>query len=703
MLILKKVTLKNFLSHSDTSLDFRENQKLLLSGRSGSGKSAIVDSIVWAFYGKGRVDNKSLIKTGKKGAKVVVELIDDSSDYLCKIERSITKTNKHEVVVLESRNGEKLSPIKTIGVRGTQEYLEKEILKSSYLLFINSIIYPQENFDTFVRQTAAKRKEIILEIINSNNYDGYLKKSKEALQDNKLQTGITESKIVDKEAQIKRDEERSANLEIYKKRKEEVKSELSLLEKEVETVQSQYDSYTERISFLRGKESLVIDTINQIALNEKKITELNKRIIEIETVDVKKLEGDVRVKNELELTLKKEEERRESVLEWQAKMNEINRSLPPQHDYESDIGTVNKKIILVMGEPVPECPKCGTKYPSFEDNKKNRVDDLTADLKIITGKKEEYEGQMVKYEEALISLGPCQVFDHTAIATLTVEINSYRESEKKLNELAGKTEIVRQLSQDIELLKQTQIDLTKKQEELSLELSGKALLEDEQKKINEQRINLIGRKQTLNSQGLENESLLAIAEDAINNIARNAKDIGELKETLGSLKNDGESLKLIKDAFSPNGIKAMVVDYVIPQLEDKINNILGKMSDFRVILETQKNGSKEETVIEGLFITIIDPLGNQLDFSSYSGGERLKITVAISEALAEIQKIGFRVLDELFIGLDEESIEGFAKVMMDLQERFSQMICISHIRDIKDIFDEKITVVKNNGTSTIKS
>jgi DNA repair exonuclease SbcCD ATPase subunit len=262
--------------------------------------------------------------------------------------------------------------------------------------------------------------------------------------------------------------------------------------------------------------------------------------------------------------------------------------------------------------------------------------------------------------------------------------------------------VIEQLSQDITSINTEQSDLIKKKEAVSEEISGKSFLEEKQKDSNSKRMALNGRKQTLTSQNIENESLLAIAEDASRNIERNKADIEKLKQDLSSAKKDGESLKLIKEAFSPNGIKAIVIDYVIPQLEEKINEILSKLSDFRVILETQKTGAKEETILEGLFITVVNELGEHLDFQSFSGGEKIKISLSINEALAEISKINFRFFDETVVALDNESVQQFLEAMNNIQEKVSQVLCISHMQEIKDSFDEKITVIKNNGNSIIK-
>ena len=76
--------------------------------------------------------------------------------------------------------------------------------------------------------------------------------------------------------------------------------------------------------------------------------------------------------------------------------------------------------------------------------------------------------------------------------------------------------------------------------------------------------------------------------------------------------------------------------------------------------------------------------------------------MAISESLATLQKVGFRMFDEIFLGLDENSTESFAAVLGSLQKNFNQILCISHLMQIKDLFDKKITIKKINGISEIK-
>jgi DNA repair exonuclease SbcCD ATPase subunit len=190
-----------------------------------------------------------------------------------------------------------------------------------------------------------------------------------------------------------------------------------------------------------------------------------------------------------------------------------------------------------------------------------------------------------------------------------------------------------------------------------------------------------------------------------NTADQDVKDLTQKRdELLAKSKKDieeKECLEIAKDAFGSTGIKTVVIDYLIPRLEYRINEILSKMSDFKIRLETQKSKFDGEGMTEGLFINIYNEMGECFSLANYSGGQKLKIHVAISEALATMQKVGFRIFDEIFVGLDESSIEGFNEVMNSLQEKFSQMLCISHLRTIQDSFEERITIIKEGDTSKI--
>ena len=89
-MIPQKIKLKNFFSHSVSTVEFVDFNSCLLIGSTegdydksnGSGKSAIFESILWALFGKSRsaVAN-DVIKWGEIECSVEFIFILDSKEY----------------------------------------------------------------------------------------------------------------------------------------------------------------------------------------------------------------------------------------------------------------------------------------------------------------------------------------------------------------------------------------------------------------------------------------------------------------------------------------------------------------------------------------------------------------------------------------------------------------------------------------------
>ena len=696
MIILKKVHLKNFLSHSDTVLEFGKNEKLLLDGKSGAGKSTIIDSIVWVIYGKGRSSSRLLIKKKKKYAKVILTLINEEKTEF-NIARSITNTGKHDLSVTYKKiSNKQFLPIKASGTKNIQEYVEKDIFHSSYILFTNSVICLQNNENSFVSSSAARRKEIILEIVNASDYDEYYEKAKDKVKELETTIGINEITITNTTNKLKEAKEslpllslaelttELANAEVNTKNKKEKLEIASEKKSEINSIASKISDKNEELINIHGK-------IQKLIVEIKNLTQKKNSLLIIDTNELK--ENIENKKNELvklrTLTIK--------INTWNEKMMELISSAPVDENYEELEKRSNLQIIDLMKKDIEICPEIGKICPIIVRERDSKVEELSNSLNVIIREKNLYLKNKERYNKQVADLGEKPEIDNVEFSELETLTKRLEEKLKEVEQ--GTTDATIEISvreKELEILNTRSNEVKKELEKLGLKSDELKIEYPEEnfEKLTKEYNDSISRSQELSQ-------TIAVTK---NEIKRIEKEEDELKIMEKNIRNDQDilkSMKLLKEAFGNNGIKAIVIDYVIPHLEDKINAILGELSNFRVHLETQRKGINEDRTKEGLFIDIINDNGEILDFGSYSGGEKMKINMAIFEALASLSHVNFRIFDETFFALDQESSEKFLSVIKEITKNVNQFICISHIPSIKDFFPEKINIIKVNGDSSI--
>jgi len=701
MVILEKIILNNFLSHKKTELNFKINQQILLDGLSGSGKSSIVEGLVWCLYGKARSDNKSLIKRGEEKANVITELIDVEKKTTYKIERKIT-AKKHELKLYEKvDNAEKFTPVKTSGVKETQDFLENEILHSSYLLFINSIVYPQNNTENFVMQTAAKKKDILLEIIKAYDYDGYLKKAKERIQDNKTKLEVLDANVINLKNKITDDREKSKDIATLKELEESLTKQksnedikYSLLIKESGHIKSSIGSL-DTIKQMLSRTTILIQN------NDNKTILLEKETEELKAIDINEIQDKVNILNSKKLELQALEAVQAKYYDWNEKMSTLIRLSPIEHDYDVDIAEINKQLIEIINEKVEACKKCGTPYPEIEIRKQTRIKALEVILIDKQAGKKELELNKDEHQKKIQNLGIKPIIDNETMTNIKEAVVSLEPFISKLAEVKEKQSKIEKNKNEIDTLRGDNMELIKNENEYKDKLVSYEGLATKENELNIEISKQSEVLQIVSDKKADTSVKLMVASNAKDDLEMSEEKLNKLLKEKDKNRNEADVLSLVKDAFGPTGIKTIMIDILIPQLEDKINSILDKLSDFRIKIETQKSGLGKEVLLEGLFITIINELGEQFGFDSYSGGERVKISMAINEGLASISTINFRILDETVIALDNDSTQKFMEAMSEIQKMVNQIVCVSHIQEIKDIFDEKIYIKKINGTSVI--
>lgn len=704
MIILKSLKLNSFLSHTNTELEFDENSKILLDGKSGSGKTSIVEGLTWAFYGEARCQNKDLIRRGEKSCSIDLTLLDNTNNIFYKITRSVTDKSKNSLTVSESIDGENFIVIERNGIKDTQDFIEKSLLHCSYQLFTNSVVYLQNNIDSFVNQTASKRKDLLLEIANVADFDLYYNRARDLLslkneEKIRLNTQIEsiENSIVSLGVLSIDENKITADLDLLSIQKNSLKEDLISVGIEKRGITSAQESI-DKLSKQCAEKLVENETLN------RNIKTKEDTISKVKAIDIKDINERlilVSFGSEQKAVL---EQKRDKDYERTNKLNALMADRPHDRDYDSEITEINKRLIPLIKDS-GKCPS-GDNCP-FIIPIQNQITYLGEQINEKIGKKAELEKAKAIYSQKIVDLG---------VPLFTKEdseefVNLLKLESERLDLLTQKASVEAQiatlpaLESEVSEMKNKVLKNKGEIETISLEIGQKTASIDQgflnsltlkENKISTQIYDIELVEKSLHSQ-------LTLWKNSITQIERMTKEVTEIKEVLFKLDITISSIMLIKEAFGSKGLKTVVIDYLIPRLEEKVNEILSKLSDFQVRLDTQKSGSDGESIVEGLFINIFNERGEQFEFSNYSGGERLKITVAISEALASLQRCGFRIFDELFIGLDEDSTEHFGYVMEELQSKFKQVLCISHLRTIKDLFDNKVEIIKVNGNSKINN
>jgi exonuclease SbcC len=162
-------------------------------------------------------------------------------------------------------------------------------------------------------------------------------------------------------------------------------------------------------------------------------------------------------------------------------------------------------------------------------------------------------------------------------------------------------------------------------------------------------------------------------------------------------------------AFGKRGIQAMIIENIVPELQDEANAILDKMpcNAMRVEFRTQRQTVRGEGVIETLDIVISDEAGRR-PYELYSGGEAFRVNFAIRVALSTLlarragTKLQTLVIDEGFGTQDARGLDGLIEAIHAIERDFQMVLVITHIAELKELFPTRIDVVRTPDGSRVR-
>ena len=173
-----KLTLHNFLCYRDPApLDFSGLHLACLSGNNGHGKTAILDAMTWALWGRARSNQADdLIHLGQVDMWVDFEFALGPSRY--RVVRSRERKGRSGKSDLQlqvwqpGQEGGEWRPITEPTIRETEQRIV-DLLRMDYDTFINSAFLMQGRADEFTIKPPNQRKQILADILGLGAYDEF--------------------------------------------------------------------------------------------------------------------------------------------------------------------------------------------------------------------------------------------------------------------------------------------------------------------------------------------------------------------------------------------------------------------------------------------------------------------------------------------------------------------------------------------------
>lgn len=188
-MIPEELHLRNFLSHRETDLDLRGIHLASLIGVNGAGKSALLDAITWAVWGRSRAPygrDEDLVYHGETSLEVEYVFrmpYQGGAERRCRILRRRERRGRRStssILDFQVEGDDGWHNITADSIRETQARIIEQ-LGLDYDTFINSAYLRQGHADEFTVQSPTDRKRMLSTILGLDRWAAYQNIAKKRL------------------------------------------------------------------------------------------------------------------------------------------------------------------------------------------------------------------------------------------------------------------------------------------------------------------------------------------------------------------------------------------------------------------------------------------------------------------------------------------------------------------------------------------
>ena len=398
------------------------------------------------------------------------------------------------------------------------------------------------------------------------------------------------------------------------------------------------------------------DNINiEIGLNLKKIEKLKKET-----------EGSSKQKDRLAKKWKEVNQELKNKDVWQQKLSKVH--------FEYEESKQAAKLMIGLQEEIKKLEKI-IREKDYAPEEQKRLKEFEAQIKKIGYDEERHRQLSRKIEE---------------LSNAPLEKAKLEEADKKIDSLReGLSELKENYQQKELNLK----DLEKKIEKIGVELKELPSLKGK----------LVQGEQVLNSKQVLRDRILEERggyQSKFDQCLKLGKEKEGISKELEKNKKEQNIYEKLIVAFGKNGIQALIIENVLPEIEEEANDLLAKLTNnsTRISIESLRD-LKSGGIKETLDIKISDELGTR-DYELYSGGEAFRIDFSLRIALSKLltrragTKLRTLIMDEGFGTQDEEGIDNLVQAIQSISEDFDKILVITHLESLKDAFPVRIEVTK---------
>ena len=200
-------------------------------------------------------------------------------------------------------------------------------------------------------------------------------------------------------------------------------------------------------------------------------------------------------------------------------------------------------------------------------------------------------------------------------------------------------------------------------------------------------------------------------------ISAKLKAISEAEAQTAELRKEAEAVAVtlndyttLAQAFGIDGIQYMIIRGVVPEIMRQSNDILTAMTGGRMAVDfrTEREQKSTKTIVNSLEVWINTLAGGTRPYQSHSGGEKVKIALAVTLGLADVKarragvQLGMLFIDEPPF-LDADGTEAYADALVSMATRNPNMriLAISHDPTMKARFSQNIIVTGGEDGSSV--